>query len=179
MYCGIKLGWNCKQHMVDISMPGYVKKKLQEYKHVHPKKPQHCLYSPAPKQFCSKAHRPLPGNKLKLLNNHGKKRIQKIFRSFSYYIWAIDMMFLMALSTIAMSQAHPTKNRMTRCVQLLDYLTTHADAKIWFYAIDMIMNILLGAPYLSESIAHSRACCHFFMGWKPVYGQPIKLNGEF
>ncbi len=89
------------------------------------------------------------------------------------------MMVLMALSTIPMLQAHPTKNTRTQCVQLLDYLAMHADAKIRFYASDMIMNINSGASYLSESKACSRVCGHFFMGWKPVDNQPIKLNGAF
>jgi hypothetical protein len=89
------------------------------------------------------------------------------------------MMVLMGLSTIAMSKEHPTKNTRTHCLQLLDYLATHADAKIRFYALDMIMNIYLDAFYLSKSKAHSRACSHFFMGWKLVDNQPIKLNGAF
>jgi hypothetical protein len=89
-------------------------------------KPKHCPYSPKPKQFGSKAQRPLPGHKSKLLDNCGKKRIQKIIRSILYYTRAIDMTVLMALSTIVMSQAHPTTNTMTCCIQLLDYLTMHA-----------------------------------------------------
>jgi hypothetical protein len=68
---------------------------------------------------------------------------------------------------------------MDRCVQLLDYLATNADAKIRYYASGMIMNIHSDASYLSESKAQSRACGHFFMGLKPVDGHPIKLNGVF
>jgi hypothetical protein len=59
----------------------------------------------------------------------GKKWIQKIVGSILYYTHAVDMTVLMALSTIAMLQRHPTKNTRTCCVQLLDYLATHADAK--------------------------------------------------
>ncbi len=89
------------------------------------------------------------------------------------------MTVLMALSTIAMLQAAPTKQTMECCIQLLDYLATHADAKIRFYELDMIMNIHSDASYLSESKARSRACGHFFMGSAPINGQPIKLNGAF
>ncbi len=32
--CGMKLGWDYKKHTVDISMPGYNQKKLQEYEHI-------------------------------------------------------------------------------------------------------------------------------------------------
>jgi hypothetical protein len=85
----------------------------------------------------------------------------------------------MALSTIAISQAKPTKNTMARCIQLLDYLVTHSDATIQFYASDMVMDIHSDASYLSESNARSRACGHFFMGWQPVDGESIRLNGAF
>ncbi len=68
---------------------------------------------------------------------------------------------------------------MARCVQLLDYLPTHMDAKIRHDLSEVIMNIHLDASYLSESKACSRACGHFFIGWKPVDGEPIKLNGAF
>jgi hypothetical protein len=63
------------------------------------------------------------------------------------------MMVLMALSTIAMSQAKPTENTMEHCIQLLNYLATHANAKIRSYVSDMIMNIHSDVSYLSESKA--------------------------
>jgi hypothetical protein len=43
----------------------------------------------------------------------------------------------------------------------------------------MIMNVHSDASYLSESDAQSWACGHFFMGWSPKDGNPIKLNGAF
>ncbi len=41
------------------------------------------------------------------------------------------------------------------------------------------MNIHSDASYISESDAPSRTCGHFFMGWSPKDGDPIKLNGAF
>ncbi len=38
LYCGITLEWDCAGRTVDISMPGYIKMKLQEYEHIMPKK---------------------------------------------------------------------------------------------------------------------------------------------
>jgi hypothetical protein len=64
---------------------GYIKKKLQEYEHVVPTKPRHYPYSPEPKQFGSKAQRPLPSDTSPLLDDKGKKRIQKIVGSILYY----------------------------------------------------------------------------------------------
>ena len=82
LYYSIKLKWDYKNWTVDISMPGYIKKKLQEYGHVVPKKPQHCPYSPEPKQFGSKAQWPLPCDTSPLLDNKGEKHIQKLWVAF-------------------------------------------------------------------------------------------------
>jgi hypothetical protein len=47
------------------------------------------------------------------------------------------------------------------------------------FASDMIMNIHSDTSYLSKTKARSRACGHFFMGWMPKTGEPIKINGAF
>jgi hypothetical protein len=43
-------------------MPGYIKKLLHKYKHKMAKKPQHCPYTPAPKQYGADAQAPLPND---------------------------------------------------------------------------------------------------------------------
>jgi hypothetical protein len=68
---------------------------------------------------------------------------------------------------------------MARCIQLLDYLSGHVDAKVQFHASDMILNIHLDASYLLEANARSHACRHFFMGWMPKDGKSIRINGAF
>jgi hypothetical protein len=89
------------------------------------------------------------------------------------------MTVLAALSTIAIDQTKTTKRTMERCIQLLDYLESNQNAKVRFHASDMVLNIHLDASYLSESGAQSRACGHFFMGWMPKNGKPIKVYGAF
>ena len=89
------------------------------------------------------------------------------------------MTVLMALSSITMDQTKATEKTMSRCTQLLDYLAGHSDAKVRFHASDMILNIHSDASYLSEAKARSRTCGHFFLGWMPRDGEPIRLNGAF
>jgi hypothetical protein len=43
----------------------------------------------------------------------------------------------------------------------------------------MITNVHSGTLHLLESETRSCACGHFFMGWSPTDGDPIKLNGSF
>jgi hypothetical protein len=49
LYCRITLDWDYVGQTVDISMPGYIKKKLQEYMHSIPGRIQKCPYSPEPR----------------------------------------------------------------------------------------------------------------------------------
>lgn len=131
LYCVIKLDWDYVNQTVDIFMPGYIKKKLQEYEHIVPKKPQHCPYSPEPKQFGSKAQRPLRQDSSQLLDEKRKWRVQQIVGSILYCARAVGMTVLMALSTIAMSQAKPTKNTMDRCVQCIPTQKFAYILRIW------------------------------------------------
>ena len=131
------------------------------------------------KQYGSAAQRPIKPDTSPPLTKDETKHIQRVVGSILYYARAVDLTVLMALSTIASEQSHSTQNTMDKCKQLLDYLATHPDATVRFHASDMIMNIHSDASYLSEPKAHSRACGHFFMGWKPDPTKPIRLNGSF
>jgi hypothetical protein len=44
LYCGIELAWDYVNRTVDISMPGYIKKKISEYIHIQFKCTQTCPY---------------------------------------------------------------------------------------------------------------------------------------
>jgi hypothetical protein len=170
LYYRIKLLWDYKAHTLDISMPGYIKKLLQKYKHKMPKKLQHCPYTPAPKQYGAKAQAPLPADISPKLSNKEIKEIQRVVGSILYYAWVVDSTVLMALGSIASEQMQGTTNTMAKAKQLLDYLATHPNVTIWFRASDMVLNVHSDASYLSETTAHSRACGHFFMGWSPKNG---------
>jgi hypothetical protein len=179
LYCGVALNWDYNNRTVDILMPGYIKKKLQEYKHVKLNRIQTCPYTPASKQFGTEAQRPLPLQDFPLLNKKGFKQVQQIVGSISYHAQAVNMTVLMALSTIAIDQTKATSKTMEKCTQLLDYLAYHAVAKVCFHKSDMVMNIHSDALYLSKGNARSQTCRHCFMGWMPQDDAPICINGAF
>jgi hypothetical protein len=91
----------------------------------------------------------------------------------------MDITVLMALSLIAIEQTKVTTNTMAKAKQLLNYLATSPDSTIHICASNMIMNYHSDASYLSKSDTRSHASSHFFMGWPPTDGNPIKLNGAF
>jgi hypothetical protein len=96
LYCGIVLAWDYDNRMVDISMPGYIKKKIQQFKHVQSKRTQTCPYSLAPKQFGIEAQAPLPPNVFPCLNKEGIRCVQCIMGSILYNVCAVDMTVLIA-----------------------------------------------------------------------------------
>jgi len=69
-----------------------VKKKLIEYEHSKPKRPQHCPYPP---------------DTINLLDKDEKKFVQQVIDSFRFYARAIDMTILLSLNAIASAQAAP------------------------------------------------------------------------
>jgi hypothetical protein len=179
LYCGITLKWDYVNQHVVISMPTYIKKKLQEYGRIIPTRLHSCPYHPKPRKFDTEAQAPLPPDATHPLNAVGIKQVQQIVGSNLYYAQAIDMTILMVLSLITVEQTKATEQTMGQCIDLLNYLATNQDAKVRFHASDMVMNIHSDESYLLETKVRSRVCSHFFMGWMPKNGEPIQLNGAF
>jgi hypothetical protein len=165
LYCRIALAWDYDNRTVDILMLGCIKRNCKNtimsgnkrYKHVRTHWP---LSNSAWKPNARSRRTILPP-----LDKKGIKRVQQIVGSILYYARVIDMTVSMALITIAIKQMKATEKMMVKCTQLLDHLAYHADAKVRFYASDMIMNIHSDASYLFKGKARSRTCGHFFMGW--------------
>jgi hypothetical protein len=169
----------CVTWMLNISMPGYIIKQLQKYKHASLERQKNCSYASMPKQYGSKAQRPLPPDTLPPLSNDDIKHVQQITGSILYYTGAVDLTMLMALSMITSKQAKGRVDTMVETKQLLNNLATHPNATVRFHASNMILNIHSDASYLLEANALSQACGHFFMGWRADPTKPIKLNGAF
>jgi hypothetical protein len=60
--------------------------------------------------------------------------IQNITGSVSYYSRTVDPTVLMLLNDVATEQTTVTEKTQTSASQLLDYLATHPDTTIRFYA---------------------------------------------
>jgi hypothetical protein len=82
----------------------------------------------------------------------------------------------MPLNDITTEQTKATEKTQAATNQLLDYLATHPDATIRYYASDMILHIHSDASYLSVSNARSRLEGLFFWGNKSP--EQDMLNGS-
>ena len=153
-------------------MPGYIQKVLQKYKHPEPPKPQNAPY-PIPRQKLGKAAQEMdPVNEYPKVTKEEVLRIQQVVGRILYHSQAAGLTALMSLSTIASKEAAATKTTIKNAKQFLDYLTTHPNATMRFYASDMIMNIHSDAYYLSAKgasnspqrsillpLCHPEVCC--------------------
>ena len=177
LYCGIQLDWNYDEGYVDISMPRYVAKILQRFKHKKPSRPQHSPYKAPPKKYGKDAQDPIPDDKSPKVDAKRIKRIQQVIGGVLYYARAVDSTVLVALSAIASEQTRATEQTELRIKQLLDYLATHPSATVRYRRSNMVLNIHSDASYLSETRARSRIAGHYFLGSKPIDDKPIPLNG--
>ena len=177
LYCGITLKWDYEKRILDFSMPGYIKKVLQRYKHEMPRRPQHSPYPVAQIKYGKAAQDPIAEDTSRAASDEEILKVQQVVGSILYYARAVDLTALMSLSTIASEQAKATGHTIETMEQLLDYMASNPDATMRFRASDMILNIHSDASYLSVRSGRSRACGHFFLGWMPKDGEAIRLNG--
>ena len=163
LYCGINLDWNYHKRYVELHMSRYIPEVLHKYQHHVPKRAQHSPY-PAPlKQY---------GAKIQMthiddtppITKEDRTRIQQIVGSLLYYGRSVDNTLLTALSSISSAQSKGTQATYDATMQLLDYCHTHPDARVRFYASDMLLRIHSDASYLSEPEARSRAGGYFYLG---------------
>ena len=136
-YCGLTLHWNYQEGYVDVDMPDYVTKKLNQYQHPTPKKPQY-----APHQWTRPAYgkttqyAPEP-DQSELLDIKGQRFIQSIVGTFLYYARAIGPTILPARNEISTQQSKPTKKTLAKTKMLLDYMVTYPNARMRFIARTM------------------------------------------
>jgi hypothetical protein len=163
LFCGVSLDWNYKMGHVDLSVPGYVERKLIKYQHPKPKHPQHSPYLAAPIEYGAKVQAPVPADNTTLLSDEQIKHIQDVVGSFIWYGRACDPTLAAALSAIGSRQAKATKSVQQAAHHLLDYLATHPNAAIRYHASDMILAFDTDASYLSEVGGKSRAAAYYYM----------------
>jgi hypothetical protein len=161
-YIGITLDWDYKRRQVHLSMPGYIKKALKQFKHER-RKLQHQPYPSVIIKYGAKKQYATPESSSPQLDKQGKKFIQQVCGKFLFLGRAVDSTLLCPISAIASQAATPTEDTMEQTLQLLDYIATQEEAVITYSASDMKLAVHSDASYLSEPHARSRAGGHFFL----------------
>ena len=163
LFCGITLDWDYKMGHVDLSVPGYVKRKMTKYQHPKPTRPQHSPYLAAPIEYGVKVQQPTQADTTAPLTAEQIKHVQDIVGTFIWYGRACDPTLSAALSAIGSRQTKGTDAVLAACHHLLDYLATHPNAAIRYQSSDMILAFDTDASYLSEVGGKSRAAAYYYM----------------
>ena len=77
--------------------------------------------------------------------------MQQLIGGMLHYTCTVDCIVVVALSSIASKHSQATEGMEKRAQQLLDRLTIQPGATVCYYASEMVLNIHLGASYLSEA----------------------------
>jgi Reverse transcriptase (RNA-dependent DNA polymerase) len=178
-YCGLDLAWDYTKRTCHVSMPGYIERALQRFKHEAPSKPQHSPHPWVQPDYGAKTQLTAPIDSTKPLDKHELKYVQEVLGTLLYYARAVDCTMLPAIGTLASQQSNGTQATLQNVRQLLDYCATHPDATIPYSASDMVLNVESDASYLSERKARSRAAGFFHLGKKAKPGdkKPPEFNG--
>ena len=164
-FLGMTLDWcyGPNRH-VDLSMPDYVTKALQRFSSFLPLRTSHAPHKWNEPIYGRHQQLAPPPDASPLLSKPQTKLVQEVVGTFLYFAITIDLSLLVALGTIASSQASPTEDTMSKITDLLNYAATHPSPTIRYSPSDMILHVHSDASYLSEAQARSRAAAIYFLG---------------
>ena len=172
-YCGLTLEWNYSKGFVDISMPGYVPKALLKFNHKLLNKRQyapHTYYKPI---FGKTIQYAPKTDDSPVLPTKGIRNVQSIVGTFLYYARAVDNTLHVTLNDLGTVQSKPTKTTTYKTDMLLDYLATNPNAKLRFFAGNMILRADSDAAYLILPGAKSCYAGYFYLESK---NNPLNYN---
>jgi len=166
-YVGLTLKWDYDARTCDISMPGYIERALQRFKHPKPTRAQDSPHAYQKPMYGAKTQYAPSADETPALDAADQKRVQEVLGVLLYYGRAVDSTMVTAIGEIATQQAKGTQATMKAITQLLNYAATNPDAEVRFIASDMVLWIDSDSSYLSVPKARSRAAGYHFLSSRP------------
>ncbi len=104
-------------------------------------------------------HMPIPAHKRPLLMPPpclwiGQKLLQSVVGTLLYYCRAVDPSIRTAVHQLGSVQSNPTETDMANMERLLQYVSTHQNNGIRYYASNMILQLMSDASYLCSSTSY-------------------------
>jgi hypothetical protein len=100
-----------------------------------------------------------------------KRLLQSVVGTLLYYSRAIDPSIATAVHQLGSVQSQPTTDDMSKMNRLLQYLSSHPNMGIRYYASNMMYQLMPDASYLSRPRARSVG------GWLGYLGDALTING--
>ena len=156
---------------MDVDMKGYIKKFREKYQHEMPVRPENQPHKHTISSYVAKVQLTEPKDTSNPLGTQDIKKLQEIIGSLLFYVRGVYGTLMLTFNELASAQAQGTEDIKLALPKLLDYFATHDNAKIRYFASEMILNVHSDASYLSASRARSRVKGHFFPKNKIPEGQ--------
>ena len=152
-------------------MKDYVRKALARFNFIHSR----TLHAPSLHIVCfgKLSQKPLPPSPTtKEITMEDSKCIEQVVGTCLYYRLAVDPTVLHALSAIASAKKIDAQVTLNATTYLLNYLATHPDAVLHYYASGMVLFVHSDTSYLTESEGWSIVGRHYFLS--PPVADPNK-----
>jgi hypothetical protein len=153
-YIGMDININRKKRHVTISMPGYIEKLPQSIR------PNGIKAASTPAPYCPPNFKN-PGAQTATIDETSedskeqKHELQSVIGTLLYYSRTVDPSTCTAVHALGSIQTKPTIKDMQKMERLLQYLSTHKNYGIRYYASNMQLQGQSDASYLSRPRAKS------------------------
>jgi hypothetical protein len=153
-----------------MSMPGYIDKLLKKVRPGGMKGASTpALYNPP--NYANPASQRATTDESPLASEAQKKELQVVIGTLLYYSRAVDPSICTAIHELGAVQSKPTQNDLKKMERLLQYVSSHRNIAIRYYASTMILQMLSDASYLSRQWAKS------VYGFICYLGSELGING--
>ena len=169
-FCGLQIYHDFKNHIVYVSMPGYVKAMLKKFGMENCKILDHPYKYHTP--VWSKKQGPVPEDLSPMLNAKEVTELQQKIGSMQWYT-IIAYEIVTALSKVAGKQAKPTRKLMEEANHILGYLAGRQNTALKFCASDMQLRTESDASFASEYDSKTRIGGIFLIGEYGSNGTPV------
>jgi hypothetical protein len=170
-YLGMDIRINRAKRHVTLTMAGYIRKLLQRVR------PNGLKGASTPAQYTPPNYANPGAQKATIdaspfASEPDKKLLQSVVSTLLYYCRAVDPSICTAVHQLGSVQSKPTENDMSKMERLiLQYVYSHQNNGIRYYASNMVLQLMSDASYLSRPKA--RSVCGSFS----YFGLPTTING--
>jgi hypothetical protein len=176
-YIGMDIDIDRKNRHVTISMAGYIDKLFQTIRPNGTKGASTpCTY--APPNYKNPGAQTATIDDTPLATLAQKKELQSVIGTLLYYSRTVDPSILTAVHELGSVQANPTIKDMLKMERLLQYLSTHRNYGIRYYASNMQLQVQSDASYLCRPRARSVSGGLFYLGTRKAINGSIACTSK-
>jgi hypothetical protein len=139
-----------------MSIPGYVKKAIKQFKRPNLKKTDSPIIY-VPPRYGKHQQEVHPEEPSTALSPEELKELQEIVGVFLFYARVVDPTMFTAINKIASHQSKPASHIKKEVERFLEYANKWSDATLKVRSSNMILQCHSDGSYFSESDARSRA----------------------